>query len=135
LKRIAWWIQLVEASPLQAHESLFSEFDDWYSHQLDESAKDISNWVWDSTTPDFIQLQGFGPPPDFQALVDAMQPWMLDGEYMVFAQMVDSVIKHDAITYYIVTREVVATMDGRMYIKQAIENIWELGIDRSKVAQ
>ena len=107
---VSWWIQLIDASPLENHDKLRDQLCELcYAEHADHY-----RLVWDkgNPTPTAFTMQGCSAPYDFYEYLDTLRPLIGRNEYMIFIMMLAAdILDQNALYHIIVTKNALARIE------------------------
>jgi len=107
---VSWWIQLVDASPLENHD----ELRDQLRALCCAGHADHHRLVWDkgNPIPTAFTMQGCGAPYDFYEYLNTLRPLIGRNEYMIFIMVLAAdILDQNAIYHIIVTKNALARIE------------------------
>lgn len=116
---VSWWIQLIDASPLENHDKLRDRL-----HSLccgGHAAHHRLVWDKHNSTPTAFTMQGYGTPYDFYKYLGTLQHLIGRNEYMIFMMMLEAdILDQNALYHIIVTKSALARVEtGKKLLAEA----------------
>jgi hypothetical protein len=113
---MSWFTQLVDSSAFEQPNAIREAIDEW----VDTTVNANIVWTPDAPYPTIMSFQGNGLRPTFEALLEAVQPYLGDTEYMVFAELNGW---GDSMVLYVITRSLLAVMRGTDMVRELVKQL------------
>lgn len=112
---VTWWVQIAESTPIERAdevEQLLNESVGGYAEHTEAN--------WEGNTPEYFSAMGDGLIP-LESILPDVQPLLGEHERIILSRTVmRNVIDRSAVEYFIVTRNMTATLSGRALVERAV---------------
>lgn len=119
--KVNWFAQLVDSSAFERPNEIRQAVRDW----LSETTVDVDRHiVWDDDAPYPTTLSFCGIwVPEFYKLLDSLQEFFGETEYMVFARVGDNSVFDHPIMLYVVTKTLIAEAGGPAMVHELVRQL------------
>ena len=118
---LGWWLQLVDSSQFDEPLVRDAAVNNWASNPHGTFVR-IVDWPKDNPSPLRVNIYGTREdiPPDLDDMAEAVRPYMLDGQYFMFAFMQDAALSPDGIKFIVFTKRVLLKVSGSVSIESVV---------------
>jgi len=116
LTELLWWVQLLDATTLRNWTMLRDVLDELTPLDC------LAGRDWDCELPRSISIISTKAPMNIQGLMERWKKYICPDEYIVLVEFKrGDILGRNVVTYYIVSYDTIATLDGREAAKVALE--------------